>query len=63
MNTNACNAYFPTKTEYSKGGYEVLYSILLYYKYHGRALPLAGESADKLCDIICEEWEKIEKTI
>lgn len=33
--TNACNAYFPTKTEYSKGGYEVLYSILLYYKYHG----------------------------
>src|SRR5699024_7674199 len=33
--TNGCGSYFPTKEEYSLGGYEVYWSMLLYFAdYH-----------------------------
>ena len=43
--TNGCDGYLPTKAEYEKGGYEVLWSYLLYYKYHGTVMPLNPDSA------------------
>ena len=33
--TNGCSSYLPTAEEYDKGGYEVLWSNLIYYSYHG----------------------------
>ncbi len=38
--TNGCTGYFPTEEEYDKGGYEVYWSMLIYYIYFGRVFPL-----------------------
>ena len=46
--TNGCESYLPTAAEYDQGGYEVLWSNLLYYPYHGRVMPLNRDSADRL---------------
>ena len=43
--TNGCTGYFPTEEEFTKGGFEVYWSMLLYYKYYGRVYPLKRESA------------------
>ena len=48
--TNGCTGYFPTEEEYDKGGYEVYWSMLIYYIYHGRVSPLNRESAAKLIE-------------
>lgn len=37
--TNGCLSYFPAEEEYDKGGYEVYWSILIYYKYFNRVFP------------------------
>ena len=37
--TNGCLSYFPTEDEYDRGGYEVYWSILIYYKYFNRVFP------------------------
>ncbi len=42
--------YFPTEEEYDKGGYEVYWSMLIYYIYHGRVSPLNRDSAAKLIE-------------
>jgi len=52
--TNGCSSYFPTEEEYDLGGYEVYYSMLLYYKYHGRVFPFERESANKLIEFMIE---------
>lgn len=46
--TNGCTGYFPTEEEFDKGGYEVYWSMLVYYLYHGRVFPLRRNSASEL---------------
>lgn len=48
--TNGCTGYFPTEEEFDEGGYEVYWSMLIYYKYHGRVFPLKRESAGVLIE-------------
>ena len=50
--TNGCSSYFPTEEEYDKGGYEVYWSILIYYKYYNRVFPFERNSAGKLIAFI-----------
>lgn len=52
--TNGCSSYFPTEEEYDRGGYEVYYSMLLYYKYHNRVFPFERESAEKMLAFIID---------
>ena len=42
---NGCTGYFPTEEEYDKGGFEVYWSMLIYYIYHGRVAALNRDSA------------------
>ena len=44
--TNGCSSYFPTKEEYSLGGYEVYWSMLLYFADYGRLYPYDCEAFD-----------------
>ncbi|MFA6702593.1 MAG: hypothetical protein WCS06_08030 [Dysgonamonadaceae bacterium] len=46
--TNGCTGYSPTQHEYDKGGYNVYWSMLIYYIYHGRIASLNRDSATKL---------------
>ena len=55
--TNGCLSYFPTEEEYELGGYEVYWSLLIYFKYFNRVFPLEKESASKLIDCILYESE------
>lgn len=48
--TNGCMGYFPTEEEFDEGGYEVYWSMLIYYKYHGRVFPLKRDSATMLIE-------------
>ena len=50
--TNGCLSYFPAEEEYDKGGYEVYWSILIYYKYFNRVFPFERDSASKLIAVI-----------
>lgn len=50
--TNGCMSYFPTEEEYDKGGYEVYWSMLIYYKYFDRVFPFNRDSASKLIGFI-----------
>lgn len=54
--TNGCNSYLPTSEEYDKGGYEVFWSNLVYYQYHGRVMPLNRDTADKLVDDVVKHY-------
>lgn len=52
--TNGCLSYFPTEEEFDLGGYEVYWSMLIYFSYFNRVFPLARDSANKLLDyVIC----------
>lgn len=48
--TNGCLTYFPMEDEFDKGGYEVYWSMLIYYSYFNRVFPFVRESATKLLD-------------
>lgn len=52
--TNGCTGYFPTEEEFDKGGYEVYWSMLIYYIYHGRVFPLRRDSASELIRFAAE---------
>ncbi len=56
--TNGCSGYFPTEEEYDLGGYEVWWSMLIYYRYHGRVAPLNRESASALIHTAVKEAPK-----
>ena len=43
---NGCDSYLPTGEEYDRGGYEVLWSNLFYYRCHGRVMPLNRDTAE-----------------
>ena len=49
---NGCLSYFPTKEEYDLGGYEVYWSLLIYYKYFGRVYPFDREEADRVVEFV-----------
>lgn len=57
--TNGCTGYFPTEEEFDKGGYEVYWSMLIYYVYHGRVFPLRRDSASELIRFVAENTPKI----
>ena len=57
--TNGSQGYLSTAEEYDKGGYEVLWSNLIYFKYYGRVMPLNRDTADKLADIVARKWNDI----
>ncbi|NCC14997.1 MAG: hypothetical protein EOM28_01405 [Clostridia bacterium] len=52
--TNGCTGYFPTEEEYDKGGYEVYWSMLIFYIYHGRVFPLNRDSCALLIQAVVE---------
>ena len=52
--TNGCMGYFPTEEEFDKGGYEVYWSMLVFYMYYGRVFPLRRESASELIAYVAE---------
>ncbi len=54
--TNGCNSYLPTAEEFRKGGFEVLWSFLLYFQYHGRVMPFEETTAEKLSGIVSATW-------
>ena len=56
--TNGCSSYLPTAAEYDKGGFEVLWSNLLYYQYHGRVMPLNRDTAHQLEDEVVKTWKE-----
>ena len=58
--TNGTSSYLPTMTEYAKGGYEVLWSNLIYFKYHGRVMPLNIDTAGKVVELAVEVFEEYE---
>lgn len=52
--TNGCLTYFPTEKEYDKGGYEVFWSLLIYYIYFDRVSAFEREACTKLIDFVVE---------
>ena len=56
--TNGCSSYLPTAEEYDKGGYEVLWSNLVYFPYHGRVMPLNRDTAGIMAMQVVRDWKK-----
>ena len=52
--TNGCLLYFPTEEEYDAGGYEVFWSMLIYYKYLDRVFAFRREEAKKLIESVVD---------
>ncbi|MBO2516626.1 MAG: hypothetical protein CW338_05000 [Clostridiales bacterium] len=50
--TNGCLLYFPTEDEFDYGGYEVYWSMLIYYIYIDRVFPFYRNSASELIDFV-----------
>lgn len=55
--TNGCLSYFPMAEEFDKGGYEVYWSMLIYYKYFHRVFPFERESGERLLDFMIKNKE------
>ncbi len=55
--TNGCLSYFPMEEEFDKGGYEVYWSMLIYYKYFHRVFPFERESGKKLLNFMIQNKE------
>ena len=54
--TNGCLSYFPMEEEFDKGGYEVYWSMLIYYKYFHRVFPFDRESGQTLLKFMIEHY-------
>lgn len=50
--TNGCTGYLATEKEWLVGGYEVLYSYLVFFPFHGHVMPFRRETADQLVEFI-----------
>lgn len=57
--TNGYEGYLATEEEYEKGGYEVLWSNLIYFKHYHRVMPLNKDSANNLVGYIYKELNNI----
>lgn len=56
--TNGCNGYLPHREEWVKGGFETLYSYLMFYPFHGHVMPFRIDTASRLVALVADEWEK-----
>ena len=56
--TNGCLLYFPTEDEYDAGGYEVFWSMLIYYRYIDRVYPFRRDAVCKLIQYVAEVYRK-----
>ena len=56
--TNGCLLYFPTEDEFDAGGYEVFWSMLIYYKYIDRVYPFRRDASSKLIKFVTENLQK-----
>lgn len=61
--TGGCNSYLPTAKEFDKGGYEVLWSNLVYFPYHGRVMPLRRETAGTLVQEVVRGWRELKERL
>ena len=52
--TNGNLLYFPTEAEFDAGGYEVYWSMLIYWPYVDRVYPFRRESASRLIRFMAE---------
>lgn len=50
------DSYLASAEEYEKGGYEVLWSNLLFFKSHGRVMPLNKNTASDLACAAANLW-------
>lgn len=57
--TNGCTGYLPHKDEWKKGGYETLYSYLVYYPYHGHVMPFREDTAERLAGLASDIWTDV----
>jgi len=57
--TNGCTGYLPHKAEWKKGGYETLYSYLVYYPFHGHVMPFREDTAEHLTKLVSDSWRDI----
>ena len=55
---NGILSYFPTKEEYDIGGYEVYWSLLIYFKAFNRLFPFDREEADRVVEFVTERGKK-----
>lgn len=46
--TGGCTVYLPTVTEWDRGGYEVLYSLLIFFPFYGQVMPFRRSSAEEI---------------
>lgn len=60
--TNGYEGYLASAEEYDRGGYEVLWSNLQYFKYYNRVMPLNRESAELLAGYIADIWNQYMET-
>lgn len=56
--TNGCTGYLPTEYEFDEGGYEVYWSMLIYYIYYRRVFPLNRNSATILIETALQNVQK-----
>lgn len=49
---------FPTEEEFDLGGYEVYWSMLMYYAYYNRVFPFMRESASKFLEFVTNNVPK-----
>nr|WP_122012686.1 hypothetical protein [Maliibacterium massiliense] len=56
--TNGCSGYLPTAKAYAQGGYEVLWSYLIYFPYHGRVMALEQGTALRLAQAVADVWRQ-----
>ncbi len=52
--TNGSAGYLPTEEEYDRGGYEVFWSMLEYFMYYPRVMPLERDSAETIVEMALE---------
>ena len=55
--TNGCLLYFPTEDELEAGGYEVYWSMLIYYIYIDRVYPFRKGEASRLIRFVTQTTE------
>ena len=52
--TNGSAGYLPTAEEYDRGAYEVFWSMLEYFMYYPRVMPLERDSAETIVEMALE---------
>ena len=56
--TDGCTAYLPSAAEWDRGGYEVLYSLLDFFPFHGHVMPFRRGTAQQIVNFSCRTWQE-----